>query len=130
MMKNLKKSNYKAIKQKITNPGNEKRNVMGYEYKSKAKIMGLPFLHVSFAFQNNGAPVPAIGFISIGQFGIGVINISQFGIGILSISQFTIAGFAIAQIAFAYSLIAQVGIYIDQGYGQVVRNFAEIFTSF
>jgi hypothetical protein len=119
-MKILKKSNFKEIKQNITNPGSKKRNVMGYEYKSKAKIMRLPFLHISFAFQNNGTPVPAIGFISIGQFGI----------GILSISQFTIAGFAIAQIAFAYSLIAQVGIYIDQGYGQVVRNFAEIFTSF
>ncbi|MFC1731126.1 hypothetical protein ACFL6I_12400 [candidate division KSB1 bacterium] len=92
--------------------------------------MGLPFLHISFAFSKNGVPVPALGFISIGQFGIGVINISQFRIGLISISQFTIAGFALAQVAFAYFLMAQVGIYIDQGYGQIVRKFAEIFISF
>jgi len=78
----------------------------GFEYRSRAQILGMPWLHVSFKFRPNKMPVPARGFIAIGQFGMGVINISQFGIGLLSISQFTIAGFALAQFGIAYSLVA------------------------
>jgi hypothetical protein len=107
----------------------EKSDSLGFEYKSRT-VLGLPLIHICFKYRSNGVPIPAKGFIAIGQFGIGVITISQFGIGLISISQFTIAGFALAQVAFAYSLIAQVGIYIDQGYGQIVRSIAEIFISF
>ena len=107
----------------------EKLNSWGYEYKSRT-VLGIPLIHICFKYRSNGIPVPAKGFIAIGQFGIGVINISQFGIGVISISQFTIAGYALAQVAFAYSLMAQVGIYIDQGYGQIVRSFSDILGIF
>ncbi len=103
----------------------EESNSLGFEYKSQT-VLGLPLIHICYKYRSNGVPVPAKGFIAIGQFGIGVINISQFGIGLISISQFTIAGYALAQVAFAYSLVAQVGIYIHQGYGQIVRRFADI----
>ena len=102
----------------------------GFEYKSKATFLGLPLLHISFKYRPNKVPVVAMGVISIGQFGVGIINISQFGIGILSLSQFTIALYAVAQFAFAYSCIAQIGIYIDQGYGQIVRRLADLLASF
>ncbi len=98
----------------------------GFEYKSKSEILGMPFLHISFKYRPNRVPVPAKGFISIGQFGIGVINISQFGVGVVSLSQFTIAGFALTQFGIAYSLIAQFGLYIDQGRGQFVRSIVEL----
>jgi len=88
--------------------------------------MGLPLLHISFKYRPNKMPVPAKGIISIGQFGIGIINISQFGIGIISISQFTIAVYALAQFAIAYSLIAQIGLYVNQGHGQLVWNIIEL----
>ena len=84
-------------------------------------MFGLPLVHVSFKYKTNLVPVPAIGIISIGQFGMGIINISQFGIGVFSLAQFTIAGFAIAQFGIAYSLIAQIGYYVDKGFGQVVK---------
>ncbi|PLX17464.1 MAG: zinc ribbon domain-containing protein [Marinilabiliales bacterium] len=103
---------------------------VGYEFKSRFKIVGLPLLHISFAFKTNGAPIPAIGLISIGQFGAGIINISQFGIGILSLSQFTISVFAAAQVALAYSCISQVGLYINQGCGQVVTSILDILSNF
>lgn len=90
---------------------------IGFEYKSKVVILGLPLVHVSFKFGANRLPVPAKGIISIGQFGMGIINISQFGIGIFCLSQFAIAGWAITQFGIAYSLIAQFGIYIDHGMG-------------
>lgn len=107
-------------------PAKEKWDGWGFEYKSKLTILGLPLIHISFKYRPNKRPVPAKGIISIGQFGIGVINISQFGVGIISISQFTIAVYAVAQFALAYSLIAQVGLYINQGYGQLVWSLAEL----
>ena len=103
----------------------EKSDSLGFEYKSRT-VLGLPLIHICYKYRPNGAPVPAKGFIAIGQFGIGVICISQFGIGLISISQITIAGFALAQIAFAYSLIAQIGIYINHGFGQVVWKLSHL----
>ena len=101
----------------------------GFEYRSRAQILGMPWLHISFKFRPNKMPVPARGFIAIGQFGMGVINISQFGIGLLSISQFTIAGFALAQFGIAYSLVAQIGLYVDQGYGQLVFKLSDLLSA-
>jgi len=103
-------------------PAVEGWNGWGIEYKSKTKVMGLPLLHISFKYTPKFLPVPARGIISIGQFGVGVINISQFGIGVFSLSQFTIGVYAVAQFAMAYSLIAQFGLYIDQGYGQIIQK--------
>lgn len=102
-------------------PAREKWDGWGFEYKSKARLFGLPLLHVSFKFRPNFMPVPAVGIIAIGQFGAGIVNISQFGIGVFSLAQFTVAGFAVAQIGVAHTLIAQIGLYIGQGYGQLVR---------
>lgn len=107
-------------------PAKETWDGWGLEYKSKATFLGLPFLHVSFKYRPNRTPVVAKGVISIGQFGCGIINISQFGVGIISISQFTVGVFVIGQFAAAYSLIAQFGLYIHEGYGQMVKNLFEI----
>jgi len=136
-MKECRECKHKVIEQAISCPGcgapypaKEKWDGWGFEYKSKTTFLGLPLLHISFKYRPNKVPVVAMGVISIGQFGVGIINISQFGIGIVSISQFTIALYAVAQFAFAYSCIAQIGIYIDQGYGQIVRRLADILGSF
>ena len=107
-------------------PARDKWDGWGYEYKSSATWMGMPLLHISFKFRPNRCPVPARGVIAIGQFACGIFTLSQFGVGLISVSQFTIAFYALAQIAFAYSLIAQIGIYIDRGYGQVVKSIAEL----
>lgn len=111
-------------------PAKEKWDGWGFEYKSETTIMGLPLLHISFKYRPNRMPIPAKGIISIGQFGIGIINISQFGVGIISISQFTVAVYALAQFAIAYSLIAQIGLYVNQGYGQLVWNIIELIKNF
>jgi hypothetical protein len=107
-------------------PTRAKWDGWGFEYKSKAALMGLPLVHVSFKYRPNRLPVPARGVIAIGQFACGILTISQFGIGLVSVSQFTIAGFALAQFALAYSLIAQIGVYIHEGRGQIVRSLEEI----
>ena len=111
-------------------PARDKWDGWGFEYKSPTTILGLPIVHISFKYSPNRRPVVAQGIIAIGQFGFGLINISQFGIGLISISQFTIAGFAVAQFALAYSLIAQIGIYLNSGYGQVVKSVGELLSFF
>jgi len=108
-------------------PWKEKWDGWGFEYKSKAAILGLPLLHISFKYRPNRVPVPAKGVIAIGQFACGIITLSQFGIGVVSISQFTVAVYALAQFAFAYSLISQLGIYVHEGHGQLVKRLGEIF---
>ena len=107
-------------------PAREKWDGWGFEYKSRANLLGLPLLHISFKYRPTRRPVPAKGVIAIGQFACGIFTLSQFGIGLVSISQFTIAGYALAQFALAYSLIAQMGIYIHEGHGQIVRSIMEL----
>lgn len=94
----------------------------GFEYKSAARLLGLPLIHISFKYRPNRTPVVAKGVVAIGQFGVGIITLSQFGVGVLSVSQFTVAVFALAQFGIAYSLIAQFGLFVSQGYGQFVRS--------
>jgi hypothetical protein len=107
-------------------PARDKWDGWGFEYKSKATLFGLPWLHISFKYSPLRRPVPARGIIAIGQFACGFLTLSQFGIGLVSISQFTLAGYAVAQFAVAYSLIAQLGIYIHEGHGQLVRSVVEL----
>ena len=98
----------------------------GAQYKSRAALLGLPLLHISFKYRPNRVPVVAKGVIAIGQFGCGIITIAQFGIGVVCVSQFAVAVFALAQFAAAYSLVAQFGLYIREGHGQLVRNIVDI----
>ena len=111
-------------------PARDRWEGWGFEYKSRAEVFGWPLLHASFKYRPNRLPVPAKGIIAIGQFAWGVFTLSQFGIGLVSISQFTIAGYALAQFAVAYSLIAQVGLYFNEGRGQLVKSFAELIGLF
>ena len=107
-------------------PAKEKSDGWGFEYKSKATLFGLPWLHISFKFRPNWRPVPAKGIFAIGQFAIGVFTLAQFGLGLVSVSQVTIAGYALAQVAVAYSMIAHVGVYAHEGRGPAVTSVADL----
>ncbi len=107
-------------------PAKDQWDGWGFEYKSGAKLLGLPLVHISFKYRPNRLPVPARGIIAIGQFACGIITVSQFGLGVVSISQFTVAAYALAQFALAYSLIAQLGLYVHEGHGQLVRSLSEL----
>lgn len=132
-MKNCRECNHRVSEQAFAcptcgapYPAREHWDGWGYEYRSATTILGLPLLHISFKYRQNKRPVVARGLIAIGQFGVGIVTIAQFGIGVISISQFTIAGFALAQFAVAWSLIAQIGLYFDEGRGQMVRNVFQL----
>ncbi len=98
----------------------------GFEYRSRATLLGLPLLHISFKYRPNRVPVVAKGIVSIGQFGCGVINISQFGIGVIDVSQFALGVYALAQFGVGYSLIAQFGLFLHEGHGQLIRNLFDL----
>jgi hypothetical protein len=74
---------------------------LGYEWKSKSNIAGIPFVHVAFGWNpETGNLRVARGIIAIGQFGIGLITIAQFGIGLLfALGQFVAGACAIGQFA-------------------------------
>jgi hypothetical protein len=132
-MKTCRECRHQVSEQAITCPGcgapypaREQWDGYGYEYRSQATFLGLPLLHISFKYRPNRMPVVAKGVIAIGQFAAGMVTVSQFGIGLISLSQFTIAGYALAQFALAYACIAQFGLYLEQGYGQVVIALSEL----
>ena len=106
-------------------PALERFDGYGFEYRSRASFLGLPLLHVSFKVRNR-RPVPAVGVIAIGQFGLGVVTIAQFGIGWLCVCQFALAAYALAQFAVAWDLIAQMGLFLHAGYGQLVVGLPEL----
>lgn len=108
-------------------PAREKWDGYGFEYRSKAEVLGLPLIHIAFKYRPNRTPVVAKGVIAIGQFAVGAFTLAQFGIGLFSLCQFTIAGYALAQIALAWSLVAQFGIYVQEGYGQLVFRVDDLW---
>lgn len=92
----------------------------GFEYKSRATLLGLPLVHISFKYRGRCAPVPAVGIIAIGQFGAGVITIAQFGVGVLTLAQVGVAGILVGQVGAAYYAIAQAAVVLHDGIGQVI----------
>jgi hypothetical protein len=80
----------------------------GIDWKSRAKILGIPLIHVAFGRDSAGKLRVAKGFIAVGQFAIGGITVAQFGIGIIfGLGQFMIGLTALAQ--FAVGLLIGVG---------------------
>lgn len=94
------------------------RRVRGFEWKSKAQILGWPLIHVAIGRnKETGRLMVARGIIAIGQFGIGLVTIAQFGVGVLfGFGQFVTGAVAVGQVA--------VGIYF--GLGQVATGTTAI----
>ena len=73
----------------------------GYEWKSKAVILGLPLVHIALGRdQKTGRFLVARGVLAIGQFAVGIVAIGQFSIGLLfGLAQFAAGLFTVAQFA-------------------------------
>ncbi len=81
----------------------------GYEWKTKAHILGLPLVHIALGRdRETGKLLIAKGVIAIGQFAIGVVAFGQFSVGILAgFGQFAAGLFAVAQ--FAVGILFGIG---------------------
>ncbi len=92
-------------------PDSAVRRPVGFEWKSKATVFGLPLVHIAIGRDRNGKLRVARGVVAIGQFGVGVITIAQFGFGFLgSIGQFVMAPAAVGQFAVGLIVIGQFAI--------------------
>jgi hypothetical protein len=104
-------------------PARAQLDGFGWEWRSDAKILGLPLVHVSFKYRlAPRRPVVARGWLAIGQFAAGVVTISQFGVGVVCLGQFAVGGWVLAQFAAGWSIIAQMGLYFGSGRGQMVAS--------
>jgi hypothetical protein len=68
----------------------------GYEYKSKARLLGMPLIHIAQGLSPEGRFRVAKGFIAIGNVAVGVIAMGGAAIGVLSF-----AGAGIGIVCFA-----------------------------
>jgi len=110
---------------------------LGYEWKSKTTVFGLPLVHIAIGRnRETGQLMLAKGIIAIGQFAVGLVTIAQFGLGILfglgqfmagfvTIGQFALGVyFGLGQFATGYTVIGQFafGTYVraQLGYGKYI----------
>ena len=83
-------------------PASQARLGTGYEWKSSATFLGIPWVHVAWGRDGDGRRRVAKGMIAIGQFAIGGVTIAQFGLGVLfGFGQFVTRLAAIGQGALA-----------------------------
>lgn len=120
------------VQQVVVRGGRVKR-AWGFEWRTKAEILGWPLIHVAIGRDPETLRLRvARGVIAVGQFGIGLITVAQFGVGLLfgfgqlvggyvaigqlalglrfALGQFAIGMTAIGQVALGRYVLAQVGI--------------------
>lgn len=71
-------------------------NNLYFEYKSKAKIFGMPLVHINWGFRRTARGFIAIGVKSIGFISIGIIPFGFLSLGVVSIGLFSFGALALA----------------------------------
>jgi hypothetical protein len=109
-------------------PARVKWDGWGFEYRSRAELLGLPLVHVAFKYRPHRLPVVARGWLAVGQFACGVVTISQFGLGLVAVGQVAVGAWVLAQLGLAWRLVAQLGVYLDTGRGQLVWKLGQLLS--
>jgi hypothetical protein len=74
---------------------------LGFHWKTRIGLFGLPLVCISFGRDERGKRRIARGFIAIGNYAVGGVAIGQFAVGIFSVGQFAIGVAALGQLAVA-----------------------------
>ncbi len=81
---------------------------LGYEYKSKARILGIPLVHVASGIDpQTGRLLVARGIIAVGNVSFGVLSIGGIAFGVVSLGGLAFGVLALAGVAAA--IYAAVG---------------------
>jgi hypothetical protein len=80
-------------------PSCDSQAKVGYVWKTRAKVFGIPLICVAFGSNEKGKIQVAKGVIAIGQFAVGLVAIGQFGIGLIGIGQCVAGVVAFGQLA-------------------------------
>jgi len=100
---------------------------IGYEYRSKAEVAGLPLVHVAQGIDPaTGRPRIARGIIAIGNVAIGVVAMGGFAMGIVSLGGFSLGFLALGGLALGGVSIGGVAIayYLAAGGMALSLNYA------
>lgn len=103
--------------------------IKAYEYKSKARVFGLPLIHINTGgsyMSNKAVGVIAIGdiavgFISFGGVSTGVIAIGAVAVGPLAIGAVAVGGVAFGAVAVGAYAFGAVAIGFVKVFGQVIH---------
>lgn len=80
-------------------PANRSQGASVFEWKTRARLFGIPLICIACGRDQRGRPRVAKGFVAIGQFAVGGLAIGQFGVGLISVGQFAMGVVAVGQLA-------------------------------
>lgn len=97
---------------------------MGFEYRSRRSVFGLPLIHVALGSDPyTGKRHVAKGVIAIGQVAVGGIAVGQVAVGGIAIGQLAAGlGFGLGQLAFACAALGQFAAGGGWSLGQVAAG--------
>lgn len=81
----------------------------GFEWKTRARLFGLPLICIACGSDEQGKRRTAKGMIAIGQYAVGGIAVGQFAIGLIALGQF----------AFGIAAFGQLALGMLTGWGQL-----------
>ena len=86
------------------------RRLLGFEYRSRAAIFGLPLIHICRAGLNGPGVAKGIiaigdvafGLIAVGGFAVGLISVGGVALGLLSVGAFTLGLIAVGAVSVGF----------------------------
>jgi hypothetical protein len=98
--------------------GRSRKRGWGFEWRSKAQLLGLPLVHVAIGRDPKTLKMRvAKGIVAIGQFGFGFITIAQVGVGLV---------FGFGQAVAGLVAIGQLALGVQFGLGQLATGATAI----
>ena len=93
----------------------------GFEYRSKARLFGLPLLHIAYGINaETGKLMVAKGIIAIGNIALGIVAIGGFAFGVLTFGGVALGVAALGGIAAAlYGAVGGIAIAGQYAFGGI-----------
>jgi RNA polymerase sigma factor (sigma-70 family) len=96
-----------------------------YVYMSKARLLGLPLVHVNSGTNENGRAARAIGWVAIGDIAYGFIACGGFAVGVLSFGGAAVGAFSFGGVVLGGLAMGGLGVgyYVLAGLGVGIVGF-------
>jgi len=100
----------------------------GYEYRSEAKILGWPLIHICGGVNpRTGLPRVAKGIVAVGNFAIGLIAIGGFALGGITIAGIGVGLVILAGIAIRGIALGGIALGLFLAVGRLAISFGDAF---
>ncbi len=88
-----------------------------FEWKSRARVFGIPLVHVVYGRDETGRTRVAKGIVAVGQIAFGVIAVGQVAVGLV---------FGLGQLAIGLATLGQAALGVVIGFGQLSTGLLAI----